>query len=191
MRKLNYSIFGILAMFAAVVVVLFAACAKEYDVGDTGPAGGIIFYDDEADGVDDIPDVRYLEAAPVETEWEEVQWGEKGTDIPGADRTPVGTGMQNTEDLVRFQKADSEYAAALCSGLSVKKYDDWFLPSKDELRLMCELLSGDDIEGVRFVSYWSSSERGDYNAWVNFFLAGQDATHNKELKFSVRAVRAF
>ena len=36
---------------------------KEYAVGDTGPAGGVIFYDDEADGTDDIPGVRYLEAA--------------------------------------------------------------------------------------------------------------------------------
>ena len=34
----------------------------EYAVGDIGPAGGVIFYDDEADGTDDIPGVRYLEA---------------------------------------------------------------------------------------------------------------------------------
>ena len=164
---------------------------KEYAVGDTGPAGGVIFYDDEADETDDIPGVRYLEAAPADTSWEEIQWGEKGIDIPGADKTAVGTGAQNTEDLIRHQGADSEYAAALCTALSVKKYNDWYMPSKDELQLMYEVLSSDDIEGMRFVNYWSSSEMSDYNAWINIFNQGLEANYNKELKFSVRAVRAF
>lgn len=42
---------------------------RDYQVRDIGPAGGYIFYDDEADGVDDIPDARYLEAAPIATQW--------------------------------------------------------------------------------------------------------------------------
>ena len=117
--------------------------------------------------------------------------GEKGIDIPGADRTAVGTGMQNTEDIIKQQGADSEYAAALCTGLSFAKCDDWFLPSKDELQLMYQVLSSDDNEGVRFVNYWSSSEASDYNSWINIFNQGLEATHNKELQFSVRAVRAF
>ena len=52
--------------------------AAGYAIGDTGPAGGIIFYDDEADGVDDIAGARYLEVAPSETEWSDKEWGGYG-----------------------------------------------------------------------------------------------------------------
>lgn len=144
-----------------------------------------------ADGTDDIPGARYLETAPLETEWEEVQRGEIGTDIPGADNTAVGTGMQNKADIVEHLGADSEYASVLCAGLSVKKCDDWFLSSKDKLHLMYEVLSSDDIvrNKVCHLLEFFGNER--LQCWVNFFHAGQDVTHNKELKFSVRAVRAF
>ncbi len=63
------------ALFSVLVIaaVMFVAgCSNPSDGGnendayaiDIGPAGGWVFYDDEADGVDDIAGFRYLEAAP-------------------------------------------------------------------------------------------------------------------------------
>jgi hypothetical protein len=164
---------------------------KEYAVGDTGPAGGVIFYDDEADGTDDIPGVRYLEAAPADTSWEEIQWGEKGIDIPGADKTAIGTGMQNTEDLIRHQGADSEYAAAYCAGLVIGEYDDWYMPSKDELDLLVEDLYKNGFGDFEPYYHWSSSERSDVNAWGQHFFNSVQSSYPKRLPYRVRPVRAF
>ena len=43
-----------------------------YELGDIGPAGGYIFYIDEAN---EHPGWTYLEAAPAETEWVAKPWG--------------------------------------------------------------------------------------------------------------------
>lgn len=167
------------------------AVKTEYAVGDTGPAGGIIFYDDEADGTDDIPGVRYLEAAPAEYGNKELAWGKEGVDVPGADRTAVGTGAQNTEDLIRHQGGDSEYAAAYCAGLVIGGYDDWYMPSKDELDLLVEELYKNGLGDFEPYSHWSSTERSDVNAWVQHFFNSAQASYPKRVPYRVRPVRAF
>ncbi len=90
---------------------------EEDAIGDTGPAGGLIFYDkgSYSDGW------RYLEAAPVATEWPK-PWGLFGTNISGADGTAVGTGEQNTADIVVAIGTGTTYAAQLCDGLSEGGY---------------------------------------------------------------------
>ena len=60
-----------------------------YQIGDIGPAGGIIFYDDTDDGIDDIPGVRYLELAPADTTFRAL-WGIYGEDIAGAEGKGLG-----------------------------------------------------------------------------------------------------
>jgi len=111
----------------------------EYAIGDTGPAGGIIFYIDEADA----HSWTYLEVAPQSTEWTSRVWGGFGTTVSGADGTSIGTGEQNTIDIVtQFGTSEpyegkTDYAAKLCSDLVIRGYDDWYLPSKDELNAIC------------------------------------------------------
>jgi hypothetical protein len=79
-----------------------------YDVGDTGPAGGTIFYDDEADGIDDIAGARYLEAAPGSTEWNSIEWGDYGTEIGGdAQLTGIGDGQAATDAVVAHMESES------------------------------------------------------------------------------------
>ena len=107
----------------------------EYNIGDTGPAGGLIFYVNpnyETDGW------RYLEAAPSDQSTE-ILW-DYGRDVAtGATATVVGTGQANTQTIVKVLGAGS-YAAQLCNDLTQGGYSDWFLPSKDELDLMYENL---------------------------------------------------
>ena len=39
--------------------------------------------------------------------------------------------------------------------------------------------------------YWSSTENGNYSAWIQYFLNGNQSNYNKTHTLTVRAVRAF
>ena len=92
-------------------------------IGDTGPAGGIVFYDkgSYSDGW------RYLEAAPSGYE-SYGKWGGYGTSVDGTSKG-IGTGKANTEAIVK-KLGSGDYAAKFCYDLELGGYDDWFLPSQ-------------------------------------------------------------
>jgi hypothetical protein len=187
-----------------VVAVIVGACSNPtnsetytYEVGDTGPAGGTIFYDDEADGTDDIAGARYLEAAPGSTEWNNVEWGGDGTDINGDDSTVapeldgIGDGQANTTAILNAldDNGGTDYPAKLADDLVHNGYTDWFLPSKDELNQM--YLQRVVIGGFASAGYWSSSEGDADVAWFQNFGNGYQAGYSKNFGHRVRAVRAF
>jgi len=58
-----------------------------------------------------------------------------GRAIAGARGTAVGTGKQNTVDMLA-ECAERGAAADLCANVTVKGVRGWFLPSRDELALM-------------------------------------------------------
>ncbi len=172
-------------------------------IGKIGPAGGYVFYDDEEDGIDDLPGTRYLEAAPAETEWAEKVWGGYGTEVgTAAQGTAIGTGAANTAAIVAAYgdaepyEGRSDYAAKLADDLSHNGYDDWFLPSKDELNEMYQ--SGIFI-GDSFYSFsdfhWSSSEYFSEASWVqnlgSSYQGGSQTLLQKRFGYLVRAIRAF
>jgi hypothetical protein len=69
-------------------------------------------------------------------------------------------------------------------------YDDWYLPSKDELNKL--YLNKDAIGGFVGASYWSSTQSTSTNAWFQLFAAGgTQLASSKTLSNSVRAIRAF
>jgi TolB-like protein len=160
---------------------------EEYEVGDFGPAGGWIFYDKGrvSNGW------RYLEAAPSDTSFT-AQWGSYGRNT-GATDTAIGTGKQNTEIIVSYLRGIGENgrAAQLCDNLVVKGYDDWFLPSKDELNLMYTNLKAKGMGRFNNDWYWSSSEANNLSAWFHDFSDGRQDDGSKNITNSVRAVRAF
>ena len=164
-----------------------ASKTGEYKIGDRGPAGGWIFYDkgSYSDGW------RYLEAAPKETEWNNKEWGVYGEVISGADGKAVGTGKQNTADIIASQGTGSTYAGQLCDGLSHGGYNDWFLPSKDELDLMYTNLHKRGIGGFAGSFYWSSSKSSRDFAWVQNSNAVNPYLAKKDDNYRVRAVRGF
>jgi hypothetical protein len=88
-----------------------------------------------------------------------VSWGCHGSPISGADGTDIGTGNQNTLDI-EAGCTNTGTAADMCANLSLNGFDDWFLPSKDELNEMY-LKIGPGATNVGNFSptyYWSSSE---------------------------------
>jgi len=122
-------------------------------------------------------------------------WGCYSTDVPGARETSLGTGNQNTIDILT---ADCPYpsnpevtkAAQLCGDLVLNGYSDWYLPSKDELYKV--YLNRDLIPGISTSAiYWSSSMINDTNAWCLFFGRDEWLDYNKGNGVYVQAIRAF
>jgi len=75
-----------------------------------------------------------------------------------------------------------------------KKFDpfnDWFLPSKDELNAMYTNLHAEGVGGFASNYYWSSTESNNYSAWWQLFGNGYQNDYNKHNTYYVRAIRAF
>ena len=173
---------------------LTTSTTSNYNIGDTGPAGGLIFYinpDYENDGW------KYLEVAPSDftgsnsdywTQWDYREYG--NNPVTGATDTAIGTGMSNTQKIVNIL-GPGNYAAKLCDGFMLSGYNDWFLPSKDELSLMHENLHLNLLGGFTSDYYWSSSERAAGIAWGQYFDSGGQGDYGKKSQLRVRALRAF
>ena len=156
-----------------------------YKVGEKGPAGGYVFYDKGFYSYG----WRYLEAAPSDLK-EKYMWGyggEFGTS------TEIGAGKNNTETIASKSTDRKNNAAQACLDYKVNGYGDWFLPSKDELNLMCSNLKrmklGDFADNVY---YWCSSEYDSGYAWSQYFdSGGYQGKYNRSYFHRVRPIRAF
>ena len=115
-------------------------------------------------------------------------WGCYPTPISGADGTALGTGNQNTIDIVNGC-ATGGIAARICNDLVLEGYSDWYLPSKDELNKL--YLNRVAIGGFATAIYWSSSEFNMSQAWGQNFVNGIQFSPTKNTGYYVRAVRAF
>ncbi|MFP4267888.1 MAG: InlB B-repeat-containing protein [Spirochaetaceae bacterium] len=213
--------------------------AQWVTLGDEGPAGGLIFYLDEADEFDWIG----LEAAPEDIEVdgnETFQWGAApywwivgdGAANIGETEETIGSGHANSTAIVDFigslkhkttgesyyvfdwdsassyerftdgantydlsTNNDGTVAAKECLEYVVthngKTYDDWFLPSKEELEEIDLKLHQAGDGGFEDAYYKSSSEYSTSHAWShNFATTGSDTIRYKYEHCRVRAVRA-
>ena len=116
------------------------------------------------------------------------EWGCYGTLLSGAIGITLGTGNQNTTDIVSGCAATG-IAARLCSDLVLNGFSDWYLPSKDELNklYMKRVLIG----GFAGFTYWSSSQVSANTAWGQDFSDGYQFSGLKNALGYVRAIRAF
>jgi len=64
----------------------------------------------------------------------------------------------------------------------------WRLPTKDELDMIYK--NREEIGGFASNYYWSSSEYGNTNAWIQLFSSGYQNYSNKDTNYFVRVVRA-
>ena len=132
-------------------------------------------------------------------------------------RTGIGTGKINTQLLVSAMGDEAysnsygtdktkNYAARLCDVLEYTAdgitYDDWFLPSKDELNLMFFnlnlLIAGLGGSAGFTYYYWSSSEGNNtFDAWYQNFSHVDSINYGSQVDGSryitnyVRPVRVF
>lgn len=115
-------------------------------------------------------------------------WGCYQTTIAGADGLALGTGKQNTIDIMAGC-ATAGIAARICGNLVLNGFSDWHLPSRDELYKL--YIKRDSIGGFVNGYYWSSSEIGHGNSWDQNFIYGNQHYGIKLDNFYVRAVRTF
>ena len=115
---------------------------------------------------------------------------------PGASFTPVrsiGAGASNTATLVS-EIGEGEYAAAHCNDLVHEGFDDWFLPSANELEQLCLNLHFYDQGDLDAQFYWSSSdEERIHNATLIQMsdTCGLRTDLGRSMVNGVRCVRAF
>ncbi len=158
-----------------------------FTVGDTGPAGGLIFYDkgSVSNGW------RYMEAASSDQYTGGIVWWNGSWVTTGATTTGIGSGSANTTAIIAAQGTGS-YAASVCANLVLGGYDDWFLPSKDELNLMYTNLKAAGNGSFASAWYWSSSETNVSYASDQYFGDGRQSNLGaKSGGCVVRAVRAY
>lgn len=113
----------------------------------------------------------------------------------GARGTALGTGQANTIAIVN-QTGCTGGAAWVCEHLEIDDFDDWYLPSNDELGKL--YLNRDAIGGFVggsiFDCYWSSTEYSASEAWcVSWPFGSQEHTLKDSIVVvgRVRAVRSF
>ena len=167
----------------------------DYIVGDPGPGGGTIFYVNMRRPAGS----QYFEAACAG--WQhncvsgyadpQAVWGCMSYQIPGAEGTAIGTGEQNTLDILAGCLTE-DIAARLADAYTVTVnsvvYEDWFLPSKDELLAMYAIRT----EGFSPYSYLSSSETVHTTSWAVAFPSGSsNIYYPKHVLANVRPVRSF
>ena len=163
-----------------------------YVIGDTGPAGGWVFYVD-------VNGQHGLEAALTDQSIS-IKWDNGASTFTEALGDGVGAGEMNTMLIIANQGFDSNnYAAGICANLVITNagvdYGDWYLPSKYELNLMyLNIGPGStlgNVAGFVNTTYWSSSEIDDFNASIQNLGGGGQGSGTKSLNANVRAIRAF
>jgi len=144
--------------------------------------GGIIFY---IDGTG-----KHGLIASATDQSTSISWYNGSYTITGATAKEIGTGMTNTLTIISVL-GNGNYAARLCDQLLLEGYDDWFLPSKDELDALFDLTGTGSLGAYDY--YWASTESGGSGygsgAWAQSkYFGGYDGAYANN---RVRAVRVF
>ena len=165
-----------------VVIPMGGDDTPTYSIGETGPAGGIVFYTTDRGR-------HGLEAAAADST--SSVWG-CYEDFIGGTLLDIGKGAANTAAIVAGCVSAENTAAEVANAYELNSFADWFLPSRDELNLL--YLQKYVVGGFASRYYWSSSDYfgSSLNAFGQDFVNGyQYDLNSKGNTLGVRAVRAF
>jgi hypothetical protein len=158
------------------------AGTASYSLGSQGPAGGYVFYDKGSY----TNGWRYLEAYPSEVLG---TWGCQSTNIIGTS-TAIGTGENNTS-LILATCNQTNTVASLINNLVIGGFDDWFVPSRDELARIQDVLVTPNIGNFYAGFYWSSSQNTAINAYFYDFEFDFSDIQSKSTQIIALPVRSF
>ena len=184
---------------SVILLLIFASTAcsgtNEYKVGDRGPGGGTIVYvasESFVCGYTMTSLCKHLEVAPIEAiamyPWSEDR--NTSMEVSGANGSAIGTGWQNTMDIVAQGNSDpTKSVAAYAEAYEFGGMTDWFLPSKDELYEIYEQRVA--LEAPAGINYWSSSDFDMITSWSTSFSTGHQIRGMKSTAWASWPVRAF
>ncbi len=137
-----------------------------------------------------------IAAASIQTGIGGITWNNGTNATTGATATAIGSGLSNTNAIITAQGASStNYAAGLARAYNGGGFNDWYLPSKDELRKLWEnrLAIGGWSSSGTILDYWSSSEINLADAFFLYYTDGilYGGYNYKPSSCHVRAVRSF
>jgi len=164
-----------------------------YKIGDIGPAGGIIAYVN----LENDDNWQYIEVAPLN--WSNLEedpkyiWGGRKYKVKELGKE-VGDGLDNTKRIVDFvsQYEVEPYAALICDQLNFGGYNDWFLPSDEELMLIYNNLHLNGLGDFSIEdSYYSSSESTSLNSHIINMKKGNISSSSKNSLKYIRPIRRF
>jgi len=207
-----------------------SGCEHQYALGDTGPAGGIIFYIDTNGfklyqgtnnnvALDAYTTAYYLEVWTETVSGIRWSWSSEAkpppfahTDVPLVQQAHdtentaqwIGYGLRNTRLIINAMNVPDNQdgiranRAVHIASDSKGGFNDWFLPSVDELNAIYIARAAPNninIPGFAVTGWhWSSSQRNTSDAWRRFITNGSstgEVFSDKQLNLHVRAVRAF
>ena len=221
--------------------IILTAVYRDLAVGDTGPAGGTIFYVNPSYNADSADNNwKYLEAGPTDLTANldgeavsnivfgyyvtmdgtgysaQIVTTENSESNGSGANAAIGKGKSNTTSLVQktggawatnssgSPSVTTNYAAKLCDDYSCGGYNDWFLPSLNELKELYSAYAAGNVGGTwhtRYSSsytasdneyYWTSSEYDANSAWTVCFGNGSIGELPRTYAYAyVRPVRAF
>jgi len=157
-------------------------------LGDIAKGGTVVYVDGSGGGI-----VASMLPA-VDKYW-------SATNSSTSTSNAVGGGQSNTDNIISTNGVDADQAASYCDNLSVAMggiaYNDWYLPSLNELALLSDgsgqlyttinggvaLNMGDAL--------WSSSQYTTNSGWTHNVAGNAAAPQNKSSNRKVIAFRSF
>jgi hypothetical protein len=179
-------------LLISTAIAILAACVTDkpeqlYQVGDIGPAGGIIIYSEHSLVEND--NWAYMEVAPDAMQG---IWGTEGT-AAGINEDELGNGDIYTMKIIAVY-GEGDYAAKTCDELVLNGYDDWYLPDCATMAWMsqyyCDVIANSFPSGW-YWSTWECNYDSDYIVVQALNMPGWESNLKKGNSLYFVAVRKF
>jgi len=194
-----------LKMVMISLIIAISSCSKNDDDSDSGqnnnPSdieigdfrdGGIVFWIDPENNGHGL-------VCAINDQSDGAEWGCNSTEVMGAWGKTIGKGNQNTEAIIA-NCTTGNTAADIAYNFTFNGYDDWFLPSKDELNeievnrvKINKVAQANGGTAFTLNYYWSSTQYTNIPqyAYCQELNNGVSAFNDKYHEYAVRCVRAF
>jgi len=166
---------------------LMSSAPTTYAIGDFAH-GGVVFWVSPSGEHGKVVSIYDVQSVPWSNIISTVIGFSAQSDINGAGNTVA----------IMMQSGHISSAARHCADLAYGGYDDWYLPSRNELNdvylnrfAINTTAMANGGEAIASVFFWSSTEVSSNNAWRQGFNDGGQWNGNKDDSSRVRAVRAF
>jgi uncharacterized phage infection (PIP) family protein YhgE len=149
-------------------------------------AGGIVFYLEPTS-------LKGLVVTKVNLRDGGTEWGCYDQDIKNT-LPQVGSGSNNTKEMLSqclSAQTIGNWSAKIADQYVVGEYNDWYLPSKDELNLIYLNVHKKGLGNFSTTTnYWSSTQASPRGGWGQNFGNGQQTQDYKAGQGGIGAVRA-